>query len=414
MIRWRGIFSKFVGIVFYTGAGLQAASSDWPQFLGPTRNLVYHGTQLAPSWPREGPRQVWKREVGEGFSGPVVSAGKLILFHRLQDQERVECLEAATGKSIWSAAYPTQYRDDFGFDEGPRATPAIESGRVYTVGAEGKLHCWNLADGSRVWSVDTKEQFSAPKGFFGMACSPLIEGDLVVLTVGGSGGTAAFDKGSGKARWQAPGHETAYSSPTAATIQGGHYLFVFSRAGLAALETKSGRELWRFPWRPSIDASVNAATPLVFGDRIFISTSYGRGAAMLKFGEKEPAKVWSGDDILSNHYATSVHHDGFLYGFDGRQEYGCNLRCVDAANGEIKWNEERFGAGTVMVADGRLLILSERGELIQAPASPKKFEPAARAQILGFEARAYPALAGGLFFARDKRRLICVDLRAGR
>ncbi len=158
-------------------------------------------------------------------------------------------------------------------------------------------------------------------------------------------------------------------------------------------------------------ASVSAATPLVIDDLIFLSASYGTGAALLRFKEGGPEKIWAGDDILSNHYATSVHHNGFLYGFDGRQEEGCHLRCVELKTGKVRWSQDRFGAGTVTLAGGQLLILTEKGELLRAPATPTEFKPTARAQILPFNARAHPALADGRFYARSKDKLVCVDLR---
>jgi len=156
---------------------------------------------------------------------------------------------------------------------------------------------------------------------------------------------------------------------------------------------------------------VSAATPLIIDDRIFISASYGAGAALLQFKESGPEKLWSGDDILSNHYATSMHHKGFLYGFDGRQEQGCNLRCVELKTGKIRWSQDGFGAGSILLAHDQLLILTEKGELIRAPATPVEFRPNARAQILPFTVRAYPALANGLLYARSKDKLVCLDLR---
>src|SRR5207247_6385890 len=198
-----------------------ARASDLPQFLGPSRNGVYPGTDLAESWSKEGPPIIWQKKVGQGFSGPVVAAGKLILFHRLEDKETVECLEAKTGNPIWSFDYPTSYRDDFGFDEGPRATPAIAESRVYAYGAQGILNCLGLADGKKLWSVDARKEFRAQKGFFGIACSPLIEGNSVLLIVGGSEGAGiiAFDKNTGKVLWKTANDEASYSSPVGATIK---------------------------------------------------------------------------------------------------------------------------------------------------------------------------------------------------
>jgi len=156
---------------------------------------------------------------------------------------------------------------------------------------------------------------------------------------------------------------------------------------------------------------VNAATPLVIHDLVFLSASYNIGAILLRVKGSDVEKIWAADDVLSNHYATSVYHDGYLYGFDGRQEHGARLRCVELKTGKVRWTQESLGAGTVTLADNRLLVLSERGELIQAPTSPAEFKPANRAQILPSTARAYPALADGLFYARSKDKLVCVDLR---
>ncbi len=390
-------------------------AADWPQFLGKTRDGVYADNDVSANWPVAGPPVVWKREVGAGFAGPAVAEGKLILFHRVADNERVECLDAKTGKVIWTSEYPTTYQDDFGFDEGPRATPAIADGRVYTFGAEGALSCWELASGKKLWSADTKREFGSPKGFFGRVCSPLVEGNAVVLNIGAdNAGIVAFDKSTGKVIWKATSDEAGYSSPTAATIHGKRYVISLTRAGLVALDPVTGKIYWQHHFRSRMDASVNAATPLVIDDMIFVSASYGTGAALFRFDEKGPQKIWAGDGVLSNHYATSVYFNGFLYGFDGRQEQGPNLRCVDLKTGDVKWSEDHFGAGTLMIAGGKLLVLSEKGELMIAPASPEGFKPTSRAQILPFESRAYPALADGYFYARSKDKLVCVDLRASK
>jgi outer membrane protein assembly factor BamB len=387
-------------------------AQDWPQFLGPHRNGATTVSNLALRWPKEGPAQLWQRKVGAGFAGPVVSGGKLILFHRLADAETVECLDASTGKEIWKAAYPTRYRDDFGFDEGPRATPAIANGRVYTFGADGMLTCWDFKSGDQRWGVDTRKTFSAGKGFFGMACSPLVEGDAVILNIGGheGAGIVAFDISSGKVRWKATDDEASYSAPVSATFDGKRRTLVITREALVALDPADGRVAFRFPWKPPMSASVSAATPLVAGDEIFISASYGTGASLLRFKEGGPEQIWSKDDVLSNHYATSVHRDGFLYGFDGRQEQGCDLRCVEWKTGKVRWSEGGLRAGTVTLINDQLFVLTEKGQLIMAPASPDGFKLAGRAQILPFVVRAFPAVADGKFFARSRDKLAGLDL----
>jgi outer membrane protein assembly factor BamB len=414
------------------------SAADWRQFLGPDRNGVATETNVAVAWPKNGPAILWKTKVGAGWSGPVVSSNRLVLFHRLDDKEVVECLNATSGTRLWRADYVTTYRDDFGFDEGPRATPAIDAGRVFTFGANGMLNCWDFSNGTNLWRIDTRKQFINEKIYFGIACSPLVEGNAVILNIGGSdgAGVVAFDKTNGKVLWKATAEEASHSSPVAVTIAGKRYVFVFARGGLITLQPGDGKVLWEFPWKPRIQASVTAATPLLIplegrvpgiaevpdqnGTRgarpsndvgIFISASYGAGAALLRFNETKPEVVWSGDDILSNHYATSVHHRGYLYGFDGRQEQRCNLRCVEVKSGKVRWSEDHFGAGTLLLAGDKLLILTERGELIAASATPEKFSPVTRAQIIGSDVRAHPALANGLFYARDKSTLVCVDLR---
>jgi outer membrane protein assembly factor BamB len=398
--------------IVFAFAGLAAPAQDWPQFLGPNRNGTYPGTNLAAAWPKEGPPAKWQKEVGQGFSGPVVLSGKVLIFHRPGDKEAVECLDANSGNRLWLFDYPTSYRDSYVSDLGPRSTPCVASNRVYTYGAGGMLHAIDFASGKKLWSVDAVKEFGARKSFFGIACSPLVEGKLVLLDVGGTkAGIVAFDSETGAVIWKTPPAEASYSSPVVAAVRRKRYAFFFTREGLATVEPATGKVVWDFPWRPAIEASVNAASPLVVDDLIFISTSYDRGAVLLRFDETKPQPVWSGDDQLSNHYATSVHHNGFLYGYHGRQEQGCELRCVDLRTGKVMWNVDRFGAGTITVAGSDLLLLTEKGELIKAPATPKEFKAAARAQVLGFETRAYPAVANGFLFARDKRRLVCVDLR---
>lgn len=394
-----------------------ALASDWPQFLGPTRNGVYSGTDLADGWSKDGPPVVWQKKVGQGFSGPVVAAGKVVVFHRVENRETVDCLETQTGKLLWSLAYPTSYRDDFGFDEGPRATPAIVDGRVFTYGAEGMLTCADLATGTKQWNVDTKSEFHAPKGFFGIACSPLVEGETVLLNVGGKNGAGivAFNKSDGKVLWKTADDEASYSSPIVATIAGRRCAFFLTRGALLAAQPTDGKVLFQFPFRPPMRNSVTAATPLLIGDTIFLSASYGTGAALLQLTESAPRKLWASDDALSNHYATSVYREGFLYGIHGRTDPGfeppASLRCVELKSGKVMWEQASFGAATLILAGDQLLLLTERGELIRAGASPAAFKANARAQILPNQVRAHPALADGLLYARGKDRLVCVSLK---
>jgi outer membrane protein assembly factor BamB len=351
--------------------------------------------------------------VGQGFSAPIVADGRLILFHRLNGKETVSCLDPKTGQPLWTFSYPTAYRDDFGFDEGPRSTPAISAGLVYTFGAEGVLHCLELSTGKQIWSVNTHEQFAVRKGYFGAACSPLVEGQAVVLNIGGSrpSGLVAFDGQTGKVLWAVTDDEASYSSPVGATIKGQRHLLALTRGGLVDADPATGKVRFEFPWRARIQASVNAATPLVIDDQVFISASYATGAALLQIEGNVPKKLWSSDDVLSNHYATSVVRGGYLYGYHGRQEHGPTLRCVELKSGKVAWNVEQFRAGTVTLAGDYLFLLKEDGELVLASASPQQFRPVARARLLPATVRSYPALSQGLLYARNENTLVCVDLR---
>jgi outer membrane protein assembly factor BamB len=397
-------------LVFAAGAG--AAAQDWPQHLGPGRNGVYSGPALAESWGAQGPRAVWRKPVGQGFSGPVVAQGRVILFHRVGNEEVVEALDARTGAPQWRYAYATGYRDDFGFDEGPRAVPVVANGVVYTFGAEGQLHAIDLAKGTRLWSEDTMRRFKVPKGFFGAAGSPLVEDGRVLANIGGPGaGIVAFDAKTGKVLWTATSDQASYSSAAGATIAGRRFALFLTRAGLLGLDPATGSIEFQRPWRARMASSVNAATPLVIGDLIFVSAQYGPGAGVLRLQGRTLTELWASDEVLSNHYATSVHFDGHLYGYHGRQEFNPSFRAVDLRTGTVRWSEDRFRAGSVILAGNRLVIVKETGELILAAASPDRFRPIARAQILPATVRAYPALSDGYLFVRNENTLVCFDLR---
>jgi outer membrane protein assembly factor BamB len=388
------------------------AADDWPQYFGAARDGVYRGAPIADAWPAGGPKALWKKPVGEGFSGPVVAGGKLILHHRVGAEEVVEAMDVKTGASQWRYAYPTTYRDDFGFDEGPRAVPVVANGIVYTFGAQGQLHAVGLADGKKRWSEDTATKYRVAKGFFGSAGSPLVEDGRVIANVGGKGaGIVAFDAASGKVLWTATDDEASYSSPAGATI-GGRRLAVFlTRSNLLGVDPTTGAIAFRRPWRARNANSVNAATPIVVGDLIFVSAEYGPGAGVLRVEGSNLVDVWTGLDNLTNHYATSVQLNGILYGYHGRQEFGPTLRAVELRTGKVRWSQEQFRAGSILLAGNRLLIMREGGELVLAEATPDAFKPLARAQVLPAVVRAFPALSDGILYVRNENTLVALDLR---
>jgi outer membrane protein assembly factor BamB len=390
------------------------ARGDWPQFLGPDRDAVSRTTNGIPAWPADGPKIRWKLAVGEGFAGPTVSGDAVLVFHRRDNEERLESLDAKTGRANWTNSAPTRYRDDFGFDEGPRAVPAIAAGNVFCLGAEGRLRCVELATGKTRWERALGTELKADKGFFGFSASPLVVGGLVFVTIGGDSGRGivALDTGTGEQRWSATDHEAGYASPTLLTHGGQTLVLCFDRTGLVALEPKTGAVRFEEPWRSRSHASVNAANPVLFDDKVFITASYGTGAKLLRVAFGRPEEVWSNDTSLSSHYVTPVFFQGCLYGFHGRQETGGEFRCVQSATGKVLWTDSSVSMGQIVRQGDQLLVLTQDGELLLIHADPKRCDIRARAQILGSGVRAAPALDQGCLFARDPRQLVCVELES--
>ena len=393
-------------------AGL-APAADWPQFLGPHRDAVSPETGLATSWPEKGPRRLWVKDVGEGYSGPVVAGDRLILFHRQGDQEAVDCLDAGTGERKWRAAYPCDYEDSFGKGNGPRATPLVAGGRVYALGAAGVLQCLDLADGKKLWRRDLVKDYRVPQSFFGVGTSPVLEGGLLLVNVGAKeAGIVAFHKDSGKEAWRATRDGASYSSPVVATLGGRRTAVFFTRQGVVLLDPQDGTVRYQKRWRSRSEASVNAATPVVAGDLLFFSACYETGALLLRVGKDQVQEVWSGDDSLSCHYNTPVPYRGHLYGIDGRQESGARLRCIELKTGKVLWTKEGFGCASLVLAEGNLLGLTERGDLVLVAATPEGYREKGRAAVFGgLPCRAEVALANGLLYGRDQRKLACWDLR---
>ena len=396
-------------------------AQGWPQFFGPHRNGTYDGPTLAEAWPGNGPPVLWTRSVGAGLSGPVVANGRVVLHHRIANEEVVQAFDAESGESLWRYAYPTTYRDDFGFDEGPRAVPVIAGGIVYMFGAQGVLQAVRLETGEGLWRVDTMQRFNVPKNFFGAGGSPLVEDGRVIANIGGrtddgeAAGIVAFDAATGEVLWSAVEDEASYSSPVGATLNGRRHAVFLTRTGLVGIDPGTGEPQFQLRWRSRSASSVNAASPLVIDNLIFISAEYGPGAAVIEWDGERLMPLWSSNDVLSTHYATSVYRDGYLYGYHGRQEFGPSLRAVEFRTGRVAWSIDRFRAGGIILAGERLLILREGGELVLAEASPDAFRPLARAHILPPTVRAYAALSDGLLYVRNSDRpnatLVAFDLR---
>lgn len=384
--------------------------ADWPQFLGRTRNGISTEAGVSTSWSEKGPKVLWEKEVGEGYSGPVVAGNRLILFHRVSNEEVVECLDAATGERQWKTTAPTDYEDALGKGNGPRSTPLIADGLVFVLGPAGRLQCLDLKDGKRRWQRLLADDYRLRPSFFGMGSSPILAGDRLLVNVGAKGaGIVAFERDTGKEVWKATDDEASYSSPVAVAADGVRQVLFFTREGLVSLDPTNGEIRFRKQWRSRINASVNAASPVVADGHVLLTACYGTGAVLLRLKRDGVEEVWKGDEILSCHYNTPIYRDGFLYGIDGREDVPPTpeLRCVEWKTGKVRWSKKDFGCASAIAVGGDLLFLTENGDLVAVESRSDRYREKARASVLSGPCRAQIALANGRLYGRDGKKLVC-------
>ena len=416
---------KRLSLLVIIVVALPVRAEDWPQLLGPRRDGTSSEKGLLDSFPKGGPKVVWQRDVGEGYSGPVIAGERVILFHRIGDNEVVECVDAGAGKPMWKISYPTEFVDGQTGVHGPRSTPVIAGNKVITLGAEGVLHCLTLEKGEKIWSRSLTKDYQASLGYFGFGTSPIVEQNLVLVNVGGKSATiAAFNLNDGKEVWKVTSKQIwdttkdedspSYSSPIVCRVDGARLAVFFTRTGAVVVDAKTGDVKYQQRWRSRNDASVNAAVPLVFGDLAYLSSSYSTGSLLLKLRKNGADKVWDDEKVMSNHFNTSVYDDGHLYGFDGRVDsrIAPTFRCVELKSRQVKWEKEDFGNGSLILADGRLILLTEKGDLCLVQASPAEYQETARFRLMdNGPCRAHIALANGRLYARDTKKVVCVNLQ---
>jgi outer membrane protein assembly factor BamB len=407
--------------------------SDWPTFLGPAQDGVSPEKGILTKWPREGLKVAWEVPMGLGYAPPVVARGRLFHFDRFEDNNRLTCRNAETGERLWKFEYPTAYQDLYGYSPGPRACPVVDDDRVYVIGPEGMLHCVTVADGTPVWNVDTRKEYHVHQNFFGVGSVPVVEGDLLIVAVGGSpkgprpidlrdatgngSGIVAFDKRTGKEVYRTTDELASYASPTIATIGGRRLGLYFARGGLIGFDPKTGKQDFRFPWRAKVEESVNASNPVVVGDKVLITECYGPGSALLKIAPGKAEPIWTDADkdredrALECHWNTPIHVDGYVYASSGRHENGAELRCVELATGRVMWTEKRLSRASLTLIDGHFLCFTERGELILVKVNPKRYEPVAKwVTDLDYPTWAAPVVSHGLMYIRGKDRLMAAEL----
>ena len=387
-------------LALIAAATTAANASDWYRWRGPDLNGISKETGWQASWPEAGPKQLWKAAVGTGFSCFSVSGGRVYTMGNTSDTDTVYCLDAQSGKTLWKHSYPCPL-DAKNFEGGPAATPTVDGDRIYTFSRKGDVYCLDAADGKVVWSKNLNRELGAEITTWGFASSALVEGDLVILNAGDAG--IALDKKSGKVVWSSGKGPGGYA--TAVPLRAGPdgSLAILSRQSLVAVKTADGHELWRYPWKTEYD--VNAADPVVAGDRVFISSGYNRGATVIRVNGSQPEKVWENKN-MRNHFNSCVLWQEHLYGVDEGE-----LRCLTFDTGEVKWKYPQFGKGSLMLADGKLIGLSEKGELILAEATPTAFKPVARAKVQTGKCWTAPVLSNGHIYCRNARgEVVCLDV----
>jgi outer membrane protein assembly factor BamB len=384
-----------------------AHAVDWPQWRGANRDGISTEKLSPASWGKDGPKQLWKKAVGTGVSSVAIRGGRLYTMGNNGNMDVVLCLDAATGAEIWRHSYP-QPLDARQFEGGPAGTPTVDGDKVYTLSHQGDLFCLASASGKMLWKKNLQRDFGGNRQQWGYSGSPLVDGNLVILDSGGEGAsTVALDKTTGALRWKAGNDEAGYSSPVAFDLAGIRCIAIFKADGLVGLNAADGQELWRYPWKTSND--VNAPTPLVFGDKIFITSGYGTGCALLQVRPGKATELWRNKNMRSQ-LGSPVFVRGYIYGIDGNVGGG-ELRCLDVGNGEIKW-KQNIGGGALIAAGELLLALNERGELIVAEASPTNYREVARAQVLGGHCWIPPAVADAKIYCKNNQgSLVCLDGR---
>ena len=396
-----------------------AAAKAWPQFRGPTRDGWGSDANLNADWTAKPPKKLWESPCGGGYSSLAVANGRVYSQDKQGNDERVFCLDAATGKLIWEHRYPADYSAfKLGYAGGPRATPTVANGMVYTVGATGIALCIAEPDASNdkvrvVWQVDLREKFRAPLPSWGFASSPLVDGDLVIVQAGGKDGSVvALDRLTGETKWTAGKDRNGYSSPVVAILGGVRQVVAVTGESVLGLNPTTGEELWQQPWKTDHDG--NVAMPVVVGDYVFASSNYGKGCALFHVtGTASQVVYMRPNKVMRNHHSTCVHINGYLYGFDNN-----DFKCVDVKTGEAveDWSPPEVGRklqkGGLIAAGKHLIGLTQNGTLFIGPADPKEFAFTGILEkvLTGSDCWAMPALADGKLYLRDATKVLCLDV----
>ncbi len=383
--------------------------SEWPRFRGLAGDGQYSAQPLIGDWPAAGPPCLWRQPIGGGFSSFAIADGLAFTLEQRGEDEAVVGYELSSGREVWAHAWPGHFGKARRHEAGPRATPTWHQGRIYALGAEGELRVLEAATGELVWRHDILQESQATNLDHGLAASPLVVDDMVIVLPGGSGGKSVFAyKLTGELLWQTGDDRQSYTTPMMVTLAGQRQLLVVSAERAMGLTPEDGALLWDFPWVTKYD--INAAQPLLIGDdRFLISAEYGHGSALVRITASAQgltvATVWENRKLRSQ-FNSAVLVDGHAYGFDGSV-----LVCLDVATGEEKWRGARYGHGQLLYAGGYLIVLSEKGQLAQVRALPESFTEVVSFAALKGKTWNLPAIGNGILLVRNASEVAAFDLR---
>jgi outer membrane protein assembly factor BamB len=389
--------------------------NDFPEYRGRNRDGVIHGVSLE-SFDKDKVRQIWRQPCGGGYAGFAIAGQGAVTIEQRGGEEVVVCYEAATGKECWTYPYPAHFKETMG-GPGPRATPTIADGDVFSLGATGVLVRLDGSRGKEKWKVNILE--NNDNVYWGMSGSPLVYDKVVVVNPGVQRESAkgraviAYDRETGKEVWAAGGAKAAYSSPMLTTLAGRRLILIFDTDGLAGYDATNGEEvLPHYPWKT--DNDINVAQPLVLpDDRLFITSGYGHGCDLVKVAQNgstfRPSSVWPNapSKDMRSKFSNPAYHEGYLYGLDESER----LACVDAATGKRQWKDGHYGHGQLLLVGDKLVISSETGQLVLVEANPKAFHELGKFQALkGDKTWNCPAMVGKRVFVRNHEEMACYEL----
>ena len=406
-----GSLITLVGAALLLLAGCGGATAEWPQYQGLNRDNISHETGWLKTWSEDGPEVLWRIPIGEGYSGISIVDGRIYTMHSEGEDEFAVCLDASDGTEIWRSRTDEKYHSGEG--SGPRSTPAVDGDRVYVLSAKGKLYGLDAGSGEKVWGHDFVTEFESGMPGFGFSSSPIIEGDSLLIEAGGKNGKSivAFDKATGAILWTSHTDGAGYSSPIIIDSNGVRQAIFMTGKSLVSVSPTDGTIYWKHvPWPTGND--INAAVPLLLpGDRIFVSAAYDKGSVLVQIksdsDEMSVEEIWRSHDVMENWMSSSVLLGEYLYGFDESI-----LKCIEASTGEQKWAHRGFGRGSLLLADGHLIILGEGGNLGIAEANPSEYKGVAETQVLEGRCFTPPTFLGGKLYLRNQKELVCIDLSA--